>query len=339
MVIKVRKAVGRPNTTATKEATSKPTEKQEQHHNQQQPLGWSQVFMPLIAGLFHLQVFYYAAFHNILPRFLPHLFTAITTTSSSTSSSELPQLTTNEFKNGCYQLDQAIFLAYIFDLLCCTLNIIPFSRCNSPKDIIGHHIPTLILALPLAMPLWHVKLEYLDPTVLLILNDDNGNITSLEIRKQCMDAFMLASGFAYISSLNEVIMCFQRVEMSLNSIRNFNDIPSSSIMKKSGRHCLFTSRFVIGFELFYKLFFFWGMSILACKACCEFDKSLYDAITSSLDYTEPMWRTFLTIYTSPAILRGALFRVFSVVMYPSMGRRCLKKIKQFLKEGGSRKSL
>ncbi len=336
MVIKIRKAVGRPDTTATKEATSKPTEKKKKHQQQKQRLGWSQVFMPLIAGLFHLQVFYYAAFHNILPRFLPHLITAITRSTSSTSS--LSQLTTNEFKNGCYQLDQAIFIAYIFDLLCCAVNIIPFSRCNSSKDIIGHHIPTLVLALPLAMPLWHIGLGYLDPTVLSILDDDNGNFTSLEIRKQFMDAFMLASGFAYVSSLNEVIMCFQRVEMSLNSIRNFYDIPSS-MMKKNGQRRLFTSRFVIGFELFYKLFFFWGMSILACKACCEFDKSLYDAITSPLDYTEPMWRTLLTIYSSPAILRGALFRVFSVVMYPSMGRRCLKKIKQFLKEGGNRKGL
>ena len=329
MVIKIRKAVGRPDTTATKEAATKPTAKtQQQQQQQQQALGWSQVFMPLIAGLFHLRVFYYAAFHNILPRFLPHLITAITST-ASTSSLELPQLlTTDEFKNGCYQLDKAIFIAYIFDLLCCAVNIIPFSRCNSSKDIIGHHVPTLVLALPLAVPLWYVGFGYLDPTVVGILDDENGDVTSLEIRKQFMDAFILASGFAYISSLNEVIMCFQRVEMSMNSILNFNDI-----QKKSGRRRLFTSRFVIGFELFYKLFFFWGMSILACKACCEFDKSLYDAITSPLEYTEPMWRTLLTIYTSPAILRGALFRVFSVVMYPSMGRRCLKKIKQFLKEG------
>ena len=144
-----------------------------------------------------------------------------------------------------------------------------------------------------------------------------------------MDAFMLASGFAYISSLNEVIMCFQRVEMSMNSIRNFNDIPSMKKKKSGRRRRVFTSRFVIGFELFYKLFFFWGMSILACKACCEFDKSLYDAITSPLEYTEPMWRTLLTIYTSPAILRGALFRVFSVVMYPSMDEGVSRRLNNF----------
>ena len=69
----------------------------------------------------------------------------VTTSLSSSTAATLPQLTTNEFKNGCYQLDQAIFLAYIFDLLCCAINIIPFSRCNSSKDITGHHIPTLMM--------------------------------------------------------------------------------------------------------------------------------------------------------------------------------------------------
>ena len=321
MVIKVRKAVGRPD-TATK-AIIKPTTTPKKQH-QQQPLGWSHVIMPLIAGLFHLQVFYYAAFHCIIPRFL--LLLRTTTTTPTTS------LSTHEFMNECYLLDRAIFIAYMFDLLCCFLKIIPFSRCNSSRDIIGHHVPTLFLALPLAVPLW-AGLRHVDPTIFAILdnNDDNNDDDNDEIRHHFIDAFIVASGFAYISSLNEVIMCFQRVEMSCNSIENFNDIPS---MKK--RH-FFTSRVVVGFELVYKLVFFWGMSLLACKACCDFDKSMYDALTSPLDYDEPMWKTLITIYSSPAVLRGALFRAFSIVMYPSMGSRCFKKIKQFLRDGEQKK--
>ena len=119
-------------------------------------------------------------------------------------------------------------------------------------------------------------------------------------------------------------------------IQSFRDIPR---MKSH----FFTSRFVVGAELCYKLFFFWGMSLIACKACCDFDKSLYDSITasaaSSLDSNnQSLLRTLGTIYSSPAVLRGALFRAFSIVMYPSMGMRCLKKIKQFHREGKAVKS-
>ena len=176
------------------------------------------------------------------------------------------------------------------------------------------------MALPLAIPLW-ANLKSFDPIVSTVLNGEDP-----EIRNRFIDSYLLASGFAYISSLNEVIMCFQRVEMTLAGIGKFRDI---QMMKGH----LFTSRGIVGFELMYKMCFFWGMSILACKACCEYDKSIYDAITSPLDYDEPIWKTIMTLYSSPSVLRGALFRVFSVVMYPSMGARCFKKIKQFLKEG------
>ena len=36
----------------------------------------------------------------------------------------------------------------------------------------------------------------------------------------------------------------------------------------------------------------------------------------------------LTMYSSLVVLRGALFCMFVVVMYPSTGMRCLKKIMQ-----------
>ena len=135
-----------------------------------------------------------------------------------------------------------------------------------------------------------------------------------------MHAYTLASGYAYISSLNEVFMCFQRVEMSLNNISSFRDIPQQEMMTTPK---VFTGRFVIGIELYYKFIFFWGMSILACKACCDFDKSLYDYITRGLPCSEmvnneeeqSIWKILLIIYTSPAVLRGALFRAFSVVSY------------------------
>lgn len=303
MVIKVRKAAGRPNTIAVKLTTTKSSTR------------WYHAFLPFLAGLLHLKVFYYAL-QNIIPHFLPEQLLFFHNTNDTTATMLSAQTVMNEW----YRLDRAVFIAYMFDLVCCYLKVIPYSRCNSSKDIIIHHIPTLILALPLAIPLW-ANLVSADPIALSILNGDDS-----DIRSRFIDSFSIASGFAYISSLNDVTMCFQRAEMILAGVPTFRDIP----MMKSH---LFTSRGVIGFELVYKLCFFWGMSILACKACCEFDKSMYDAIISPEDYDEPMWKTIMSIYSSPAVLRGALFRVFSVVMYPSMGARCFKKIKQFLKEG------
>lgn len=290
--------------------------------------GWQFIILPFIAGLLHAQVFYYAAFHCIY-----RTTTTVSPISHTLILSAASQSTSDEFRHECFLLDRAIFLAYMFDLLCCYLKIIPFSRCTCSKDIVGHHIPTLILALPLAIPLWG-NVRQLEKTSFSILDYQIGSTT----RNEFINAYTMASGLAYISSLNEVFMCFQRVEMNWHGITTFGDI---SIMKNR----YFTSRWVLGAELLYKLLFFWGISLVACKACCDFDKSLYDAVadsssssslllSSSLshhDETTSTWKILLTVYSSPAVLRGALFRAFSIVMYPSMGLRCLKKFKQLIR--------
>lgn len=276
------------------------------------PPRWQSILLPFIAGFLHLKVFYYASFRCI--------FRALNSDEASESTSE-------EFRHECFLLDQAIFVAYMFDLVCCYLHVIPFSRCRCSKDIIGHHVPTLLLALPLAIPLWG-NLRSFESTSFSILDFNIGN----EQRNHFINSYTLASGFAYISSLNEVFMCFQRVEMSLQGIDSFRDI---SLMKNH----FFTSRFAVYSELCYKLCFFWGGSIIACKACCDFDKSLYDFITAPLAYDKSIWTTILTIYSSPAVLRGALFRAFSIVMYPSMGMRCFNKIKEFHQEGKAGKKV
>ncbi|KAL9178967.1 hypothetical protein ACHAXT_011940 [Thalassiosira profunda] len=266
---------------------------------------WLRVVLPFLAGLLHLQVFYYAAFHCVF---------------RATVRDDVSSVTSDEFKNECYLLDRAIFVAYIFDLICCYLKAIPFSRCNRSSDIIGHHVPTLALALPLAIPLWSGMRQF-EGTALSILDAEIGN----EQRALFINSYTLASGFAYVSSLNEVFMCFQRVEMSLQGVQTFRDIP---LMK----HKIFTSRAVVMAELCYKFCFFWGMSWIACKACCDFDRSIYDATVRAAD-DGSVWRSLLTVYSSPAVLRGALFRAFSIVMYPSMGMRSLKKIKSHYREG------
>ena len=140
-----------------------------------------------------------------------------------------------------------------------------------------------------------------------------------------MHAYTLASGHAYISSLNEVFMCFQRVEMSLQGVTTFRDISSM-------KYHFFTSNIIVGMELCYKILFFWCISLFACKACCDFDMALYKSIVESGGDDQSTLKILMTVYTSPAVLRGALFRLFSVIMYPSMGMRCYKKIKQLRRD-------
>ena len=185
------------------------------------------------------------------------------------------------------------------------------------------------MALPLAIPLlWSdhwPTLRQFESTSFSILDGSNTAISANneQLRTHFINSYTLASGFAYISSLNEVFMCFQRVEMSLQGVQSFRDIPH---MKTH----IFTSKLAVFVELTYKLCFFWGISLFACKACCDFDKSLYDSLIAQQqqqhDYVST-WKTLLKVYSSPAVLRGALFRAFSIVMYPSMGLRCYKKIK------------
>ena len=116
-------------------------------------------------------------------------------------------------------------------------------------------------------------------------------------------------------------MCIQRMVMSLAGVASFRDMPSF------GKRRFFTSTLLLRSELCYKLAFFWGMSIIACKACCDFDWAVYGySLASSTaagieGSTFSMWTTLLAVYSSPAILRGSLFRAFSVVMYTSMSRK------------------
>ena len=292
------------------------------------PHQWQSILLPLIAGILHARVFYHAVFGCILRGDHDHGQDHEHDHGGGGTTSE-------EFRRTCFLLDSSIFLAYSFDLICCLLfKVIPFSRCNCSRDIVGHHLPTLLLALPLAVPLWSGRacLRAFDPLAFSALDDDAAVNDGLP-RADFINAYSAASGFAYASSLNEVFMCIQRVEMSLAGVASFRDVPSI------GKRRFFTSTLLLGAELCYKLAFFWGMSIIACKACCDFDRAVYGySLASSTaagieGSTSSTWTTLLAVYSSPAVLRGALFRAFSVVMYPSMGMRCLKKIMQLRREG------
>jgi len=228
------------------------------------------------------------------------------------------------FRRTCFLLDSSIFLAYV-----------------------------LLLALPLAIPLWSGRgpLRVLDPPSFAILDDDgigNSDVAAAaevsDLRADFINAYATASGYAYASSLNEVFMCLQRVEMSLAGVSYIRDVAT----KMSDQRRFFTSRKILYAELSYNFAFFWGMSLVACKACFDFDWAVYNNYSSSSsssnnNNSSEHWTTiiplFLAVYTSPAVLRGVLFRLFAIVMYPSMGMRCLATMKRLHREGMGTKML
>ena len=79
--------------------------------------GAAYIILPFLAALLHCQAFYYAS--NCILR---------TYSSASDVDGSTTPPTSDEFRHEAFLLDRAIFLAYMFDLLCCYLKVIPFSR-------------------------------------------------------------------------------------------------------------------------------------------------------------------------------------------------------------------
>jgi len=154
---------------------------------------------------------------------------------------------------------------------------------------------------------------------------------------------MRASGLGFLSSLNEVFMCFQRVEMNLYGIEHFRDIPSLLPNPPNGKkqqqpRLVFASRFVIGLELYFKFAIFCIIPFFSFKALCDMDISSIsfltgEAATAAAEATDyslaAMFLLLASLLSSPNCIRGGIFRIFMLTMYPSMGKRTLKKIEQY----------
>lgn len=266
---------------------------------------------PVVASLLHLHVFYHAVVNYLLC--LPHL--------NPTTSSD-------EFYLKIYLLERAVFLAYTFDLVCCYLfKIVPFSRCNSPKDIASHHLPILLGVLPLCIPTWASELRNADPLIHDILNytaSDSGG----KWRYAMMNGILQATGWGFLSSLNEFIMCLQRAEMNWYGIELFTQLNSYP-----GRIKVMTSRCVIGIELYFKFGIFCIFSCFGFRAICALDQVWYGYLTeingNGVNDLYMSWKVVQKIVASPFFIRTVFFRVFMLSMYPTMGWRTFKKIQKF----------
>ena len=192
-------------------------------------------------------------------------------------------------------------MAYGFDLICCAVGVVPFSRCRKAGEIWGHHFPVLCVLVPLGAP-FYLRLAAIEPCVATWRN--NPRVSEA--------LFYRINSWAFISSLNEFIMCNARSEL------------------EAGKSGFWNSRPVAIFELTYKLGIFVVFSTLSFWSCCHFDVVRFNEARSvSATLLGAVART----YCSPLQLRTMLWRLFIVTKYPTMAQRTIGKLRKLVTTG------
>ena len=216
------------------------------------------ILLPIVAGILHFRVF----------------LTSLCILTSTRS------LSTVDVQNKLINLDKVVVSAYTFDLFCCYVGqVIPFSRCNSAWDVAAHHLPILLVFVPLNLPMYCERFMHLDP----LSSDIMGSSLDGEFREAFIDAGLRSYGWGFISSLNESFMCLQRAEMSARGLKVFREISDSTSQKMKHKcRIIFTSRFTIALELYFKLGVFCIFSLCGFRACCDLDVVMFRYTTKSI---------------------------------------------------------
>lgn len=181
-----------------------------------------------------------------------------------------------------------VAVAYTWDLFSIkALGVVPLSRCRAPgDDIVGHHVPVLLVLLPLGLPF----------------------ALASSYEPACQIAgfhrlVLFAEGVGFLSSLNEAIMCLQRVR---------------------GARALFRSRPAVFFELLYKVLIFSVMALGILVACAAIDCGVLADATAR--HPRSRAAAALAALRSPVLLRSLVYGWFVASKYPLMGRRAWRKL-------------
>ena len=113
---------------------------------------------------------------------------------------------------------------------------------------------------------------------------------------------LFIDGLAFMSSLNESIMCWQ----SVGATRG-----------------LFRSHSVVAFELAYKVLIFTAMAAGCALGCAAVDAKLFLLVG----------RSPAAMATSPIVVRTVAYLTFVASKYPSMGKRAIRKLQAHLERG------
>ena len=260
------------------------------------------IWLPIIAGILHLHVFYRAA---------SFLFA---------SRSGLPYLEIEPSMALYRTMELSVVLAYFFDLFCCALSVIPYSRCKKSPEIVAHHLPVVFILLPLGIPMW-ARWTSIEPMLSLL--------PSLDAKETDFAISLLfrGNGWGFVSSLNEAIMCFQRAELSLNGLSGMENLNE----KRMSKFRFWTSWHIELIELFYKLMIFCCFSVLSIWATCHIDIFNY-GLYHQENPTEHIISLLVKTYMSPLQMRSVIWRLFIIILYPQMAKRTFLKLRRFLEE-------
>ena len=258
------------------------------------------IWLPIIAGILHIHVLYRALTCLLAGR------------------PGQPLLDIDSGVNLYRDIEYAVMSAYCFDIFCCMLSVVPFSRCKKGSEIVMHHMPVILLLLPCGVPMWN-KWESWEPVLRFVKSMDE------EGRHHAISLLLYANAWGFVSSLNEAIMCFQKAELSLHGFENML-VPRGEFGPK-----FWTSWTTEFLELSFKLCIFYLFPILSLRSVFRTDMNIFN-YHSNLNPSANHMSTLVATYSSPLQLRGIVWRFFIFSFYPTLGKRTIEKIRRFVSE-------
>ena len=189
----------------------------------------------------------------------------------------------------------AVGAAYAWDLFSIRgLGIVPLSRCRTGDDIVGHHVPVLCVMMPLGLPFCCGWRGWEPACAVAIMPR----------------LVLFAEGTGFLSSLNEAIMCLQKVRGVRAVARSFG---------------------AVAFELVYKVLIFSVMALAILVGCLAIQYHVF--VRCREVHAGDARALVAAVLSSPVLLRSLVYGWFVLSKYPVMGRRAIRKLRAHVETG------